>query len=451
VDGAPSARLAETGKKWRRVSKAEELPGIGLPRLEIQERSVAGKLFHQRRRLKEGELLFLVNSSLEERSRGSFVTAGKSVRRLDAMTGAAAPYPWTAQGERVKVEFALPPAGSLLLFVSNAPGPNAAEPRQESASSELPSPPESVRRLQPNVLKIDYLDLKLGGEESKGIYFYAAQDRIFKHHGFEQGNPWISAIQFRQRILERDRFAPDSGFEAAYHFNVGAGVKTAGMQLVVERPQLWKVGVNGRPVSATPGAWWVDRQFGVYDIAGAVKEGQNTVTLQARPFSVHHELEPVYVVGDFGVQASDSGWTLVPAAQLKNGPWKGQGLPFYFGDVAYERTVEWKPGGGRALARLGRWNGTVAEVKVNGKAAGIVFEQPYEIDITRQMKAGGNRVEVTVTGSLKNLFGPHHGKINRGIVTPWNHRYAPERQPPGSAYDLDPYGLMTGFKVVARP
>jgi hypothetical protein len=113
--------------------------------------------------------------------------------------------------------------------------------------------------------------------------------------------------------------------------------------------------------------------------------------------------------------------------------------------------VEWKPGGGRALARLGRWNGTVAEVKVNGKAAGIVFEQPYEIDITRQMKAGGNRVEVTVTGSLKNLFGPHHGKINRGIVTPWNHRYAPERQPPGSAYDLDPYGLMTGFKVVARP
>jgi hypothetical protein len=450
VDGAPSPRLAGLGKKWRRVAKAEDLPGEGLPRLQIQERSVAGKLFHQRRKLNEGELLFLANSSLEERSRGTFATAGKSVRRLDPMTGGSAPYPWTASGEGVKVDFAIPPAGSLLLFVSKAAGPDAPAPPDGKTEAELPAPPPAIRRVQPNVLKIDYLDLTLGGERSQGIYFWTAQDRVFKHHGFEQGNPWIQAIQFKRQILDRDRFPAGSGFEAAYHFTVAPGVKTAGMQLVAERPQLWKATVNGRAVTARPGAWWVDRQFGVYEIGDAVKEGANTITLAASPFSVHHELEPVYVLGDFGVRAEPSGWTAVPAGPMKIGAWKDQGLPFYFGEAAYERTAGWKPGRGRAKVRLGRWGGTVAEVKVNGAAAGIVFQQPYEIDVTRLMKPGPNRVEAIVTGSLKNLFGPHHGKINRGIVTPWDHRRGPEKQPPGAAYDLDAYGLLGGFAVVVE-
>jgi hypothetical protein len=450
VDGAVSERLAAISGKWKRVAKAEELAGAGLPRLEIHERSVGGKLYHQRRRLDEGELLFLVNSSLEERSRGSFVTAGKSVRMFDPMTGKTAPYPWSAAGGKVRVEFLLPQAGSLLVYVSKSAGPNAPALREEKPGEEVASQAGGVRRLQPNVLKIDYLDLKLGGEESRGVYFYAAQDRIFKHHGFEQGNPWISAIQFKQQILERNRFGAGTGFEATFRFTVGAGVKTAGMQAVVERPELWRVSVNGRAVSAKPGAWWVDRLFGVYEIGEIAREGENTIALTASPFSVHQELEPVYVLGDFGVQAASAGWTIVPAQPLQNGAWKAQGLPFYFGEVAYQRTLEWKPQTGRAVVRLGRWGGTVAEVKVNGKPAGLVFQQPYEVDITRLLRAGANTVEVIVTGSLKNLFGPHHGKINRGIVTPASHRSAPASQPPGESYDLDAYGLMGEMRVIAK-
>jgi hypothetical protein len=56
---------------------------------------------------------------------------------------------------------------------------------------------------------------------------------------------------------------------------------------------------------------------------------------------------------------------------------------------------------------------------------------------------------VMVYGSLKNLLGPHHGRITRGLVSPQSFRSAPAQPPPGAAYDLDGYGLMDEFQVVA--
>jgi hypothetical protein len=40
--------------------------------------------------------------------------------------------------------------------------------------------------------------------------------------------------------------------------------------------------------------------------------GENTVTIKARPFTIYHELEPAYVLGDFALKAVDSGFVIVP-------------------------------------------------------------------------------------------------------------------------------------------
>ena len=90
----------------------------------------------------------------------------------------------------------------------------------------------------------------------------------------------------------------------------------------------------------------------------------------------------------------------------------------------------------------------MAEVRVNGKSAGVVGWQPYELPIDGLVKSGQNVVEVLVTGSLKNLLGPHHGNIARGLVSPGNVRNGPEAMPPGAKYDQLPYGLMDNFQVV---
>ena len=56
-----------------------------------------------------------------------------------------------------------------------------------------------------------------------------------------------------------------------------------------------------------------------------------------------------------------------------------------------------------------------------------------------------------VYGSLKNLLGPHHGKINRGLTAPGSFRGAPEKMPGGAAYDLESYGLFEDFAVLQQP
>jgi len=124
-------------------------------------------------------------------------------------------------------------------------------------------------------------------------------------------------------------------------------------------------------------------------------------------------------------------------------------MPFYSHTVSYEADYRVDKGAGRILVGLGKWHGTVAKVLVNGKSAGIIGSQPYEIDISALVQPGVNHVGVVVFGSLKNLLGPHHGKIARGLVSPQSFRSAPAQPPAGASYDIESYGLMDEFQVVA--
>lgn len=465
VDGAPSndvvSLAAKYASRWKRLDRPEELRAAGVPSLLLAAEP-GGKLFHLRRKLDGGEILFLVNSSLEANASGSFAASGRHVQRLDASTGEFAPYVWGAAASRqttakdrashVSIPFDLPPAGSLLLYISEkgiaASQTAVSTPKRLADTPVASAGPLAVRTLSSNILKIDYLDLKLAGQETKGVYFFKAQEEIFKHYGFT-GNPWLSTVQYKTEILDKDHFPGDSGFEATFHFNVSPGVDLNGVQAVVERPWLWKVLVNGTEVQSPDSAGWIDPDFGRYDIAARAHAGSNVLTLIAQPFTVHHELEPVYILGNFGVKAEQAGWSIVPAANLTTGAWKAQGLPFFSDKVEYSRHYTLKAGQGAAV-RLGKWWGTTAEVRVNGKSAGVLVSRPWEVNIAPLVKDGDNTIEVVVYGSLKNVFGPHHGKIERGLVTPWNHRNAPAAQPAGDAYDLDGYGLMEDFSVVVR-
>ncbi|MFB3828205.1 MAG: glycosyl hydrolase [Bryobacteraceae bacterium] len=438
VDGAPSDRLrrlaADHAKQWTREAPAN--PDFS---------GVSGKLFHQRRRLSDGELLLAVNSSLEAPARATVRLSGRYVTRLDPFTGKTEAYP--SRGG--SVSFELPPAGSLLLVGSNTGTSAAAMPPAAPARPAVPSGPATVRRLAPNAIRIDYCDLKIKGDTQAELYFYDAQEKVFQAHGFS-GNPWNTAVQYKTDILDRNKFAANSGFEAAFHFELDAAADRKGLRAVIERPALWRVAVNGRPVKARPGEWWLDVDFGVYEIGALARTGRNTITLAAKPMSVHHELEPVIVLGDFGVAAQEKGWKLIAAGDLGLGAWKDQRLPFYSDRVAYARTYNLR-NAGRYKVRLGKWHGTVAEVTVNGKSAGIIGWQPYELDITDLVGDGSNRVEVVVYGSLKNLYGPHHGKINRGLTAPPSFRTGPATMPGGAAYDLESYGLFEDFMVLQQP
>ncbi len=449
VDGKKSEELGSYVKKYHgQWTSAASLTEPAVVPLLVSDQiqftgpdEIKGILFHHRRELSDGQLLFLVNSDLESWSDGSFKIKGKSVQELNPGSGNITDYPWQEKEDFVEVQFDLPPAGSLLLYIGPESGTKPAVAKSSGIKLLSPVSEVKIERLNENVLTLDYVDLRLAGKTEKDIYFFAAADKIFKQHGFD-GNPWSRAVQYKSEILDRNTFGENSGFEADYSFTVENGVDMKTLRAVVERPELWKLSVNSRPVEPSKNESWLDRAFAVYDIGNEVIRGRNVITLKASPMTVHSELEPIYILGDFNLKVADKGWMMIKSSQIKLGSWSGQGLPFYSDGVSYTSNYQLKPNQKRFIVKITDWLGCVAEVKVNKKSAGIIAWQPGELDITDLAREGENEITVTVYGTLKNLLGPHHNGPLRGTAWPASFEAASINMPSGSNYDVIGYGLF---------
>lgn len=457
VDGSRNERVgvaaAKSPSRWNRAFSLSEDKALGLlaPKdFKVNNPlGVGGLLFHHRRQLSDGQILLLTNTSLDQWSSGTAQIKGASALALDALDGTMKQYPATADQGMLSLKFNLPPAGALLLFVGNSPSltPAETEPQRDYVPVS-PSSPIAIERTQPNTLILDYCDLKLpNGAELKDIYFFPAADTIFKSFGLK-GNPWSSAVQYKTDILDKDHFPNDQGFEATFHLVVGKGTDRTGLQAVVERPELWQLKVNGTAVNPRPGEFFLDRAFGVYDIGRFVTEGRNALTIGASHMTIHSELEPVYIRGNFGLEKQEHGWRLTRASTLTPGAWAAQGMPLYPFGVKYSTTYQASKDGNRYLVRLPAWTGTVAELHVNGKPAGIIGWQPYEADVTDFLQDGANEVSVTVYGSLKNLLGPLHNSPPPGAAWPTQFAAGPPHQPSGAEYDVISYGMSGQFQLM---
>lgn len=419
-----------------------------------------GILFHHRRQFADGELVFLVNTSIEHPSSGTIRSRLKGVENWDLYTGETKGFRCVRSQGGIEAAFELPPSGSLLLFLTDraTKGPS---PYRE-IETLLPSSGVSVKRLEPNVLTLDYVTITAGGETHTNIYFYQANQFAWRKNGLDR-DPWDSAVQFGDELISK-RFAPESGFEASYHFTIAESVPKD-LEFVVERPDLYTITCNGQPVAATPNKWWLDKAFGRLAIAPLACKGENTVTIRARPFTMFHELEPAYVLGDFSLKPVQTGYEIVPPDSLScpTGPtpardsaaqptkhdekgWSTQGCPFYGAGVSYSETFVIPAKAGRFKVALPKWRGSVAEVTVNGKKSGWIDAPPWVCDVTRWVNSGQNSIEVTVFGTLKNTLGPHHGSPRLGAAWPASFHKAPQfGPPPGSEYDTVSYGLFAPF------
>ncbi len=312
--------------------------------------------------------------------------------------------------------------------------------------------PLAVEALAPNVLTLDYCDLTLGGKTEKDLYFYDAQRKTFQAHGLDR-NPWDSAVQYKTNIIDRDKFPANSGFEATFWFRAvkGDAQDYSEVKAVVERPALFRVFVNDKEVQALPGEWWLDRAFGVFPVGARIVSGRNKITVKARPFTIHSELEPVYLLGDFTLTPVARGFEIRPPAAFAAGSWKAQGRPFYSAGVRYTKAfvVPQDASGSSYRLRLGSWSGATAEVFVGGKKVGSAAFAPYEVDLTGALAPGRHDVSVVVYGTLRNTLGPFHNGPPLGRAWPGSFQQgAKAGLPPGSEYASVDYGLFEDFKVM---
>jgi hypothetical protein len=411
-----------------------------------------GNLYHQRRVLADGQVLFLVNSSMTDTVTGALRVKGQNVLELNTLTGEinGCDYdPYNPGNGVITVPYSIPPAGSLLLYIQKTEL-ELMMAKLGPAIQDTIITPSSMKVCQDslNVLPIEFCDLALGNETTPDLHNYNAADKVYKYYGFKNGNPWNTSVQFKTQTVDRDTFGINTGFTATYHFNIKGNFDFSGFKAVVERPYLWTVTVNGNKVKAEEGKWWLDREFGVFRIGNLVKKGDNTVTLNVSPMKVNAEIEPVYIVGDFSVMPVEKGWVLEPTVnKLTTGSWKEQGMPFYSWGVTYSKEFNIENPDGAYLVSLDNWKGTVAELTVNGEQATVIAFPPYQSDVTQLIKPGINRIDVKVIGSLKNLLGPHFNNPAPGLVSPWHFRNV-KSYPAGKDYQLLDYGLMGDIKIM---
>ena len=462
LDGEASSVVNEligkSGENWvvaQKLTDASALQLLCSDDFKMNDLSKNGMLYHQRRVLDDGQVLFVVNSHNERKAAATISLEGKSVSKIDLVSGKSYRYPSKSDGKKVILNLELEPAGSALFVVNNS---DSAEPEFVPAlGEEIPVMPASAitaKRGSDNILMVNYLDLKTAKTNKKDVYFMNALIGLFNENGVAMGNPWQHKIQYKKTYLEMDTlFKANSGFEASYHFSIKSDLKPEALKAiraVVERPEMWKVFINGHEVSPLDNTYWIEKKFPQYAVGEYLKPGDNTLTIKAPRMNVLAEVTPIYLLGDFLVKPASRGWEITGGEFNSLGSWHELGLPFYSQKVAYSQNYKVNKADGKLfLLKLRQWKGTVAEVLVNGQSAGLVAWQPYQLDVTSLLKDGDNEITVNVVGNLKNTFGYFYKPANKWIYGPHEWNYSPEKLPAGSEYILEDLGLMEPFSLVA--
>ena len=277
-----------------------------------------------------------------------------------------------------------------------------------------------------------------------------AMRQLYDSTGFKMGNPWQHKIQYKQQYLDLDTFKTNSAFEVNYHFVIAdkATPETVSkLSAVVERPEIWEVFINGKKVEKSSD-WWIDRDFFKFPIGDKVQKGLNTITLKAPKMSVHAELMPAYIVGDFILNPLKQGFEITTGTLSGSGSWKTLGYPFYAQKVAYTKSFEVPKTGDSFKVKLNNWKGILAEVFVNDKKAGIIAFPPYELNVNKFLIEGKNTISVKVIGSLKNTFGYFYKDNKRWINGPGDWDTAPAKTASYDQYFFMDYGLNEPFSLI---
>jgi len=459
LDGAESTEVNELknsfSKQWTIANKTDEhvvKQLFSINDFSLKETiPVSGELYHQRRIMEDGQLLFVVNTDSAKSVNAIANVKGKQLIKMDLLTGECRLLHAIEDKGQLLFEIKLPPVGSALYFISTKKFDETQAPliplnlQTITGSGIINVHPENE-----NVLVLDYLDLKSKNLNLTESYFMKAMRQLFDSSGFKMGNPWQHKIQYKQDYLALDTFKVGSGFEVKYHFTISENTDAETinkLSAVVERPELWDVFINDKKVEKSD-KWWIDREFFKFPIGDKVQKGINTLTLKAPKMSVHAELMPVYIVGNFVLNPLNQGFEISTGTISKLGSWKSMGYPFYAQKVAYSENFEVTKADAQFKVKLNKWKGIIAEVFVNQKKAGIIAYPPYELNISQFINDGKNEVSVKVVGSLKNTFGYFYKDNHRWINGPGDWDTAPVKIPGIGEYFLMDYGLEEPFSLI---
>ena len=231
------------------------------------------------RRIEESDLFFLANNNLEFSGTAHVQIRGDgTLEAWDLADGPTHTVPATDKNGWLEVDLDFASAGSTLLI--RKPGKMAqVHPVQKPTMNVFELPNDWTLRLGgPNSLTLDRATLQVGNQA------------------------WTEPKDFLEIQTLLAGMGAGTEFRIKYHFET-AFQPTEPFDWVMESPGDFKIWLNGHPVETSPDlGWWVDPSFRRLDFSQWVKAGLNEVIIEGC-LHLETELEAVYLVGNFGVEA----------------------------------------------------------------------------------------------------------------------------------------------------
>lgn len=259
---------------------------------------------------------------------------------------------------------------------------------------------------EPNVCVLDMAAFSIDNREWQKEHEILKVDRKVREYfklpprSGEMLQPWYTA----KKLID-----VKGKVKLAFEFHV-EDMPEEDMELVMERPENFKVSINGRPISVhSQNGWWIDKCFKKIPLSlNMLHKGRNSVELEA---AYHEEinLEAIYIIGEFGVKSEGTKKTIVKLpSELCAGSITTQGLPFYSGKIEYIIDIEQRfDKNEKVYIAFDSLDAACIKVTSNKTGRKIIAWSPYEADITDEVKEG-SAVKVEVALTRRNTFGPLH-------------------------------------------
>ncbi len=455
IDGRRSSKAKALARKhadqWKPFSDAGELTSAlrkaYRPFISRSDGSpLPNGLCWQRRVRPDGSIIYFFCHPWDESFRAEVRVEGHSLYKLDTVNGAMSEVASSRTDDGQTFTLELPRYGHAL-FVASPQALSGAVAKRDQELRKVELTQESIEPLKKNVFVLLFCDLKVGDTVAKGVNTTVADQTNWKAHGCDK-NIWSQSSQFRRTLIDK-QFPPDSGFNVSYHFTVEPNsfdTVRETLEVAIERPRLYTITLNDTLLDFSDAERWFDPNIRRTRIGRAVHKGANTLELTAKRMHPLCEIMPLYVLGEFSLDAAKSGFSITRSERLTLGYWKDQGLPFYAGKVKYRYSFSLEAATNKVVVSLPKWNGSAARVKIDSDDVGVIAWPPDCLELDKPLDAGGHTLEVIVAGNLKNMMGPH---FSDGLPGIWSWIWSGRTTQPPEKYKFFPSGLVEAPQLSA--
>ena len=260
----------------------------------------------------------------------------------------------------------------------------------------------------------------------------------------------ICDLYFDDELVGENEYSRDVIYKAAnlnrnvnikcdYHFNIKSIPEN--IYLACETPEVFSITVNGTELNSEDLGYYLYPALRKLEFRDLLTEGENVISLNLE-FSpslksgeiineIKAEIEPIYIVGNFSVCTDGKFLKLdknacryvggfyidQPIETVNSINLEKQGFPFFCGQMTLSKKFNISDTG--YMINMSKKGISSLKVTVNQNSITPLLLDPCEVNLSDYLQKGDNEIEITISSTLRNLFGPHHLPTGENLsVTP---------------------------------